>query len=1591
MAAVFSAVFGTIVQVQAVPDPTEDLSTLINEGLQPNSTKPQLIAQVWSQLNTQELSLATGDRQASLASATPPQLSITQLNPQQQLIAQVWSQLNTQQLSLAKGDRQASLASATPPQLSITQLNPQQQLIAQVWSQLNTQQLSLATGDRQASLASATPPQLSITQLNPQQQLIAQVWSQLNTQELSLATGDKPLGRGSQRTSNILNFNDWSKTEVSIQTSGRPQVIAQNWTDIDLQNLSLAEPTNNFKFVPDVTEEIPSQPQRKPVINPPDKREIAARLALEQVQIISPAPGVILDENHNDRVTIQYPSNTLVKLKVNGTELDDSSVVQQQLDKKSKLITQTWQGAKLRNGKNVISAIATRDGFDGQTSREVMVQDSATLANSIQPPTDTTAESERDSESASTPQPNTDNAKSDSENPVKILSPAANSILDRIYSSVVIQYPEGASIIMQVNGKSVDSAQVGNTIVNSATGLVTQTWYGIIFSSGVNTLSVLSTTDGTNYSETSIKVTVPGRPEAIAVETVESEIPADGRAVTTVNGQYIDSFGTTTPWNQVITLKSSAGEFIGTDLEPDEPGFQVKPVDGKFTAQLQAGYDAKIVNILARSGELEAYTQIKFKTTLRETPLLTGFADIRIGARGTNYYDSYRDFLPLDEDNGTEFDFTAAGFILGSIGQWSYRGAFNSDRGIDEEDNRQNRLFGTYGSNEPEYPVYGDNSSSEVTTPSIDNVYLRLERNPKVEFADPDYFMWGDYSTEEFSTESQEFTAIARQLHGFKSNYNLGNFQISALYANNIEGFQRDAIAPDGTSGFYFLSRRLIIPGSEDVYIELTPLYDPGNVVFRQRLVLGTDYEIDYDRGTILFSDPVLSTDVDDNGNILVRRIVTNYQFETEGSDSSLIAGRGRFHIERNPNRPSWVGASFVSEDRGDQDFLLWGFDSYFSLGNWGNLTAEYAESDNQTVFADAQGSAYRLEGEVRFNNNIYARAYYQQADEGFSNNATLSFIPGQTRYGSQIQAQVAESTNLRFAYEHQDNEGVAGRPLDELEEFLEVGTEPIPGSILDNTLDSITAGVEQQIGSVDLGVDLIWRNRTDNQSPETLDTTSTQLRSRLSVPIAQRVNFHAFNDLTLSDNTDAVYSDRLGFGLDWEIFSGLSLVANQQWFTNGNLAGESLTSIGLQGQYEPWTNGRISARYNLTSSADGINNVGAIGLQQKISVAPGLDVDLNYENTFNGLDTTGSGVRFAQPYTVGQSTSALGFTKGSSYSVGITYNDNPNFTADAQWQHSDRNNGGNTVWSAGIRGKLSSALTALLDYNQASSANQTFDIGTTRNLRLGLAYRDLERDNFNALLRYEYEEDGGIIPETLLIGEGTGTQEHLFGLEAVYAPSWRWEFYGKYAFRNSKTFISDDFVGESNISLGQLRATFRLNYHFDLVAEGRAIWQPSANYTETGWLLEAGYYLTPEIRLSAGYVFGSADDEDFTGTRSAGGPYVGMTLKLNSILDGFGQHRAPTLPEGVTVEEIETTEEELDSANELEKIETTNEVDKIETTEKEEIETNEVEELNPTNRLDRLETTNELEELEINQLEKLDPINVELLEEASELEGIGD
>ena len=206
----------------------------------------------------------------------------------------------------------------------------------------------------------------------------------------------------------------------------------------------------------------------------------------------------------------------------------------------------------------------------------------------------------------------TNNQSSNSEqaSEVKILTPTANTVLEKRSSSVIVQYPLGASIELRLNGKPVDPALIGRTETDNEKQIVTQTWYGVVFQNGENILTAQEITNSVPGAETAVKVMVRGVPETLELETVEARIPADGRSSATVRGQFLDANGNRANWDTVVTLNASAGEFIGTDLKPDQSGFQVESKQGEFSATLRSGLEAQTVRIRAQAMKLEAFTSI---------------------------------------------------------------------------------------------------------------------------------------------------------------------------------------------------------------------------------------------------------------------------------------------------------------------------------------------------------------------------------------------------------------------------------------------------------------------------------------------------------------------------------------------------------------------------------------------------------------------------------------------------------------------------------------------------------------------------------------------------------------------------------------------------------------------------------------------------------------------------------------------------------------------------------------------------------------------------------------------------------------------
>ncbi|WOD40588.1 TonB-dependent receptor [Nodosilinea sp. E11] len=1003
---------------------------------------------------------------------------------------------------------------------------------------------------------------------------------------------------------------------------------------------------------------------------------------------------------------------------------------------------------------------------------------------------------------------------------------------------------------------------------------------------------------------------VVAQPEAVSYQLTltperEVQIPANGRSALTLVGAVTTADDQPLEGDVVVTLTSTAGEFIGADYDRDRAGFQVLARQGEFRAQLRSTLDAQPATVRAtidgrtlrafdpslREGypALDASTQVSFFTDLRPT-IISGVVDFRVGRGGTNLLGSFRDFLNPDALNqDVEVSFTTGLFATGALGDWLFTGAYNNTRGLNDRcDGRS--LYRDVQACDQTYPVYGDSSTTDFLTPSIDSLYLRFQRDSLVPDARPDYFMWGDYGTQEFAGRSQQFTATVRELHGFKGNYTFGNgLQLTAMYGDNVRPFQRDTIAPDGTSGYYFLSRRLVLRGSENVFIEAEEFNRPGTVLERTPLYRGVDYDIDYDRGTLLFRQPVRAIDLNPLGTTLVKRIVVTYQVDDASVSGSLYAGRLQYQPAG--ENGGVVGASLLSENQGAQDFTLYGVDFLWPLGDLGEVTGEFARSTFNAGTINNQGNAYRIELSGTPFEGITGQAYYRATDSGFNNTATSTFRPGQTRWGGQVQAQVGPQTQIRAIIDQERNLGTATAIQTAASGLLRPGQNAIQGGQIDNTLTELRAGIAQQFGSATLGIDFVNRNRDDRIA--NTSTNANQLVSRLNLPLTATLSALAQSELNLG-TTDPLYPTRNVVGLEWAVQPGVSLRLAQQFLSGGSGPG-SVTSLDTLVDYELDDNTTLTNRYSLLGGYNGVTGQGAIGLNHRLALAPGLRATFGFERIFgDGFNLTGAGQQFAQPFAVGQGASALGIQAATVYSVGLEYTDNPDWQASGRVEYRDSPGASNLVLGAAAAGRISDSLTGLARFDLGNFANQTITdrLGNSSSLRLGLAYRNPVSDQFNGLLSYEFRNNPSSTPDSILQGVSSEAQDHTLSLEGIYAPNYQWEFYSKYALRASSANLAQDFGFSNTIHLAQLRATYRFAFRWDVGAEVRYVGQPVIGYNETGFALEAGYYLTPDVRLGLGYSFGAANDGSFTGGggyRSASGPYFGITAKVNQLFNSFG------------------------------------------------------------------------------------------------------
>lgn len=998
-----------------------------------------------------------------------------------------------------------------------------------------------------------------------------------------------------------------------------------------------------------------------------------------------------------------------------------------------------------------------------------------------------------------------------------------------------------------------------------------------------------SETGGVNAASSATMNAAPSD-ATLRLDAVGASVPADGVGLVTISGNVLGVHGEPLDQDADIMLTTSLGSFAGADADSAALGFHVIARHGAFQAVLRAPTVSGSAIVNAYSGKLAARTLVRFTTALRPN-IAAGALDLHLGPKISNFYAPFDHFLT----DGGYAPYQLTAFTQGAVGQTQLTAAIDNQAPINGDCSGLTPIYGStheLTACRPKYAIYGDSSDALHLANSSDNVYVRLEHNR-------DFLQWGDYDTGEFSSLGQTYAALMTSFHGAKANYGFGKLDLTGLYATNVQAFQRDIIAPDGTSGAYYLSRRLVVPGSENVSLELELLDRPGSVVSVKRLSPGVDYELDPISGSLLFRQPVERTLIDPrSGATLVQHIVVSYQFDG-GQGANGIGGRLQYDWSGVKLNPSAFGISSFNENMGARKYSLNSADVAVAQGADSRLLAEYARSSLLPEDSAAtSGSAYRVEERIGGRSRVVGDAYVTHSDAGFANDATSqSFVPGQTRYAFSADDRASARTTLSLFGDLERDIGTAPAVLTSPVDYLNPGTITPPGSPIDTRLATFGASVEQSLGIASLRLALSANSYSDYLQ-RSLNTNSTQGTARVIVPLGLRFSALGEVDSTLSGPSTALYPGREALGVSYKVADGVLLGATMQALHGGSFGDRHFTSLDavVDRHLDKFT--ELTTKYSLVNGIGGFTAQQEIGLNSRLPVSKHVRADIGYENATGSLfNLTAAGLQFAQPYAVSTNTAGLGITGGTSYHVGAELIGVKDFLASARLEQSASSYGTNTVVHVSAAGIINVANKLLASYDREAAANQLLGgMPPSTDLNLGFAVRDPRSDKRNWLLSYEFQDNPGLLPTQLLTPGQIVQQNQLLAnsnivaqaatasIEGIEGVSPRLELYGKFASRHQLTEVSPTSASASTIQFLQARARYLIGQRYDVSGELRQILSNTAGYHESGFVWEAGYLTSAETRAALGYSGGKIDQTIFDSGRSHNGVFVDFTMRIHQL-----------------------------------------------------------------------------------------------------------
>jgi len=804
---------------------------------------------------------------------------------------------------------------------------------------------------------------------------------------------------------------------------------------------------------------------------------------------------------------------------------------------------------------------------------------------------------------------------------------------------------------------------------------------------------------------------------------------------------------------------------------------------------------------------------------------------------------------------------------------------------LDEKDPRQllRRLDG-----DRFYPVYGDDSQIVEDAPTQGRFFIRVEK-------DDSHVMWGNFATQITGTE---FAHLDRGLYG-----GIADIKSQAVTESGDRKTRITAFAADpgtlpvreefrGTGGsLYFFQRQDLSIGSERLRVEVRDKVS-GLVIESHDLRPQDDYDIDYIQGRVILSSPLQSY-VSDNEVVRTSSLsghetylVARYEYTPVLSDVDgyTLGGRAT-HWLGNHLR---IGATAQKETTDVADQNLVGVDALLKSSESTYLKMEYAHTDgpgfgqsnsvdggfnfNEIQTSGVQNldaAAYRIEGSAGLRGLIgsegTAQVYYDHQDAGFSGAGRI--IQGDLdRWGAAIRTNLGEQTEVSLKYDEADG-SVFGR------------NRSIYGDLSQRLGEkfSLTAGVRHDDSELAAIGNLA-----------AVDGSRTDGTLQVDYTANEHIKLHGFVQLTLDHAETRSENDRYGIGAEARISERVTLSGE---VSDGDFGFGAQAKVGFKRNdnseyylgYALSTDNRISGLNTQVASHDGTLTVGGrkrfgdtlsvygeerFGhgrLQKALTHVYGLNFNPNATWSFglsveNGtIEERSSGEEFERTaFALSAGRVSDNFRMASNLEARFEDSKGAYINRDRETYLMRNTIAYDANENFEMLGRFNFAIS---DSDEASILDADFVEGV-----IGAAYRPINNDRLNALIKYTYFED--LAPASQITSGGTISssrqKSQIFSADAIYDLTEKFSIGAKYGYRSGEVAFdrtNDQFI-KSDAYLGVIRLDYHVISKWDVLAEARMLGTKLSDEKRYGALVGLYRHLGDNSKIGAGYNFASFSDD---------------------------------------------------------------------------------------------------------------------------------